>query len=336
MDWSTARKKFFALARGRRSTEATVDDGSSAVRAQFPVEHPEGHAVPFPRRPAPGPRLFDEPLAEPRAASLCVASGKGGTGKSVVTASLAALFGAQGRTLLIDADLGVGNAHILQNASPAASLVDVIEGRRSIADAVVPCGGRVDLIAAGSGVPRMSELSSYELHLIGSGVVEVETGYERVVVDSAAGLSRQTLLFATSCDAVLVVTTPDLTAMTDAYALFKVLANRRAELRPLLLVNRAPDEAAALETAARIGRVAARFLGEMPRLVGWCPEDPEVRRCVNARTPVVVGAPDSGFSLALRRAAVALEEELSGLHPAGFGRRMVEDLAFTGPKRGRG
>src|SRR5262245_4942765 len=138
MNWTDTRKKLLQMAAGR-------------------APRPDGEASPAPAR-----RHARKQPARPRPVSLCIASGKGGTGKSIVTAALAALFAPRGRTLLVDADFGVGNAHILQNISPRATCVDVVEGRESVRDALVACAQDVDLLAAGSGVPRMSEMSSYE------------------------------------------------------------------------------------------------------------------------------------------------------------------------------
>src|SRR5262245_41396618 len=173
-----------------------------------------------------------------RAPSLCIASGKGGTGKSIVTASLSELLSARGRTLLLDADMGVGNAHILHDVHPPRSLVDVVYGRCDLPEARTRCSSQLDLIAGGCGVSHMTALSGSELHRIAQGLARVEPEYDFLLVDSAAGISDQTLLFATSCDAVLVVTTPDATAMTDAYAFIKVLHARKPEAVPLLAINR--------------------------------------------------------------------------------------------------
>lgn len=261
-----------------------------------------------------------------RASSLCVASGKGGTGKTVVTASLASLFAVRGRTLIVDADFGVGNAHILQNVSPPKSFVEVVDGELELRDVLVPCSAQLDLLAAGSGVPRMTDLSSYELHVIASGLAELEPEYRFLIADSAAGVSPQTLHLARACDVVLVVTTPDLTAMTDAYAFLKVLHGRRQECRSLLLVNRARDEEEARETSERVTRVCRRFLGRAPRYVGWVPNDDEVTRCVNRQGPVVALAPDAPASRALRRVAVRVLEELDRGFARGIGSSLLHDL----------
>jgi flagellar biosynthesis protein FlhG len=304
MSWTNTRRKFLRMASGRpeRLMGRVLPDASGPVA----------------------------PIESARAAvSLCVASGKGGTGKSIVSASLASLFAARGATLLVDADFGVGNAHILQDVSPRATCVDVVEGRETVRAALVSCAKDLDLLAAGSGVPRMAELSSYELHLLAAGLIEVEPAYRTILVDSAAGVSAQTLAFARAADVTLIVTTPDLTAMTDAYAFLKLLFAGRAGSRAFLLVNRAADEDEAEEVTRRIARVGERFLGTAPRCIGWLPHDPAVSACVNRRGSVVNLEPGAEVSRAMRRVAAAIAEELALVQPKGFGRELQRELGFA-------
>ena len=310
MNWNETRKKLLQLASGRPQRPIGEGFGPGENGSDGEAEHGSaGEAA--------------------RAASLCIASGKGGTGKSVVTASLASLLAARGRTLIVDADMGVGNAHILQDVSPPATFVDVVEGRIGVCEAVVECGGELDLVAAGSGVPRMADLSSYELHVIASGLEELEPRYRFVLVDSAAGVSRQTLAFARACDLALIVTTPDLTAMTDAYAFLKLLVAGRSGARPLLLVNRARDEEEAEEVARRILRVGERFLGLAPKRIGWLPDDPAVSACVNRRGAVVELDPSAEVSRSLRQVAVAVLQELGKIQPQGLGRTLRDEVGYT-------
>jgi len=300
MSWTDTRKKLLQLASGRvprLGGEASPEQAGESER--------------------------------PRAVSLCIASGKGGTGKSIVTASLAALFAPRGRTLIVDADFGVGNAHILQDVSPESTCVDVVEGGKSVRDALTACGKNVDLLAAGSGVPRMSELSSYELHVLASGLRELEHEYRFVLVDSAAGVSPQTMAFARASDVTLIVTTPDLTAMTDAYAFLKLLFAGRAGTRALLLVNRAANAEEADEVTRRIARVGERFLGAAPRCIGWLPHDPLVSACVNRRGTVVHLEPGAEVSRSLRLIAAALAEELAPLPSKGLGEELQREVGFT-------
>lgn len=347
MDWTQTRKKLLQLATGRPEPvleEGAAVSGASAAAGAVPATNGRQAALSaWPATRAEPPREGDGGARTPtrstaaderlgravRARSLCVASGKGGTGKSVVAAALASLFSSRGRTLVVDADLGVGNAHILQDVSPPRTIVDVVEGRQCVRDVLVPCSGQVDLLAAGSGVPRLANLSSYEMHLVATGLEELEFDYRFLLVDSAAGVSRQTISFARASDLTLIVTTPDLTAMTDAYAFLKVLLGRRPEPRPLLLVNRARDEAEANDVTQRIVGVCDRFLGVRPRPIGWLPDDEAVISSVNRRGSVVVLEPHSEAAYSLRRTAVILLEELSRHHPRGLGHTLLADVGFS-------
>ena len=268
------------------------------------------------------PREVVGPQPVRRARSLCVVSGKGGTGKSVVSASLARIFSRGGRTLLVDADLGVGNAHILQGVTPRWTLADLFVGRAP-SQLVQSCGERLDLLAGGSGVARLASISYSDLARIGDALGELEPHYDYLIADCGAGISEATLAFARAADRVVVVTTPDLTAMTDAYAFLKVLGIPSTGPAPALVVNRAPDETVARDTAGRVEAVGRRFLGRGPDVLGWLPEDPSVTPSVNQRTPLVERSPRGPAALALEGLAQELLERLDGQHPRGLGRHLA-------------
>lgn len=269
------------------------------------------------------------PVEVPRAGSVCVASGKGGTGKSVVTASLADVFSRRGRTVIVDADLGVGNAHILQDVTPELSFVDVVDGKRGVRDIRVECRENLDLLGGGSGVSRMAGLSSWELHMLARGIEAVEPDYAHLVVDSAAGISNQTIAFAAASDVVLIVTTPDVTALTDAYAFLKALLLRRAESDPVFAVNRAASEAEACGVADRLIAVSRKFLGREPRFVGSLPEDRAVARSVHARVPVVRSEPGSAFARGIEALALRVQGELARKPARGLGRSMLRSAGYV-------
>jgi flagellar biosynthesis protein FlhG len=262
----------------------------------------------------------DRPLA---GHSLCVASGKGGVGKTVVSAALAQLFARLGRTLLLDGDLGVGNAHLLQDVQPARHLGHLAEGSAAVGDLVISCGPGLDLLAAGTGLPHMSDLDLQQRGRIARGLVEIEEEYRTSLVDSAAGVSEQTLSFAVAADATLLITTPDVTALTDAYAFFKVLRQRRPGAPTFLVVNRARDAREAERATARFVEVSGRFLGDAPRVLGWLPEDASVRLAVNQRRSVLRHEPRSAVSRALADLFARLERALAPLPAGGLGRGLL-------------
>lgn len=277
------------------------------------------------RQAAPsGPRI-----ATARAASLCVASGKGGTGKSVFTASLAAKLAAVGRTLILDADMGIGNAHILQGVSPERSFVELVAGTAAPHEIVARCADNLDLIAAGSGVSSMSELSPFEMHRIAEAIEQLETNYKYLLVDSAAGVSKQTVTFAATTDLVVVVTTPAVTAMTDAYAFLKVLLRCRPDVAPLLVVNRAHDLAEAQSVVKRMESVCQRFLSRKPRWIGWIPFDDRVLEAINARTAIVNHDPDSPAAKAIEHLSQVVLEEFEKTRVRGLGHSLMGRVVHT-------
>jgi flagellar biosynthesis protein FlhG len=268
-------------------------------------------------------------LAKVRAGSICIASGKGGTGKSVFTASLASCLAPRGKTLICDADMGIGNAHILQGVSPERSFVELVAGAANAREILAHCSDNLDLISAGSGVSNMAELSGRELHRIAEALQELEGEYSYLLVDSAAGISNQTVSFAAASDLVVVVTTPDVTAMTDAYAFLKVLLRTRPECQPLLVVNRAKDFEEARSVVRRIEKVCRRFLERAPRWIGWVPEDSAVQRAVNSRAPVVKHEPSSAAGRALEHLSLQVLDELSRTQQAGIGRYLSSRISYS-------
>ena len=296
MDWQTARRLVHLGSRTRSSLEDRNGSGDSSASA-----------------PA-------------RAASICVVSGKGGTGKSVVSAALASLYASRARTLIVDVDLGVGNAHILQNVAPQQSFVEVIERSARLADVRVGCRPGLDLISGGSGVSRLASLKPFELAMLAEELASVEHEYGYLVFDSAAGISAQTVAFATASDIVLLVTTPDITAMTDAYAFLKVLLRRRPDAVVRLVVNRVLDPLEGRRVAARMAEVSHKFLGAEVPCIGLLPDDRAAVRSVAARSPVVVTEPRATLSLALERLAADLAAELKAHPRVGAGARLTATM----------
>lgn len=275
------------------------------------------------------PRMQSESPMVPRAGSLCVASGKGGTGKSVFTASLSSRLSRRGRTLIVDADMGIGNAHILQGVAPERSFVELVAGTAAPREVVARCDDRLDLIAAGSGVSSMAELSPFEMHRIAEALEQLETDYRYLVVDSAAGVSNQTVAFTAASDLVVVVTTPAVTAMTDAYAFIKVLLRSNPSADPLLVVNRAHSFEEARSVVKRMETVCQRFLSRSPRWIGWIPDDDAVIQAVNARAAIINHDPSAPAAKALEHLSMVLLEEFDRTRMRGLGRSLLSRVSYS-------
>ena len=236
--------------------------------------------------PAPG-------LAE-QARAILVASGKGGVGKSNLSLNLAIAARALGRrVLLLDADVGLGNAEILAGVSASRHLADVLAGRCRLEEAVVPGPGGVDLLAGGHGLAELPPVDGLRWrHVLGQ---LAGRGWDLVVIDGGAGVGgavRPQLLAARE---LLVVTTPEPTALADAYAVIKLVAARGGGAVPRLwvAVNQVQRPAEGETAFARLAGVCRRFLGVEPQLLGLVPLDPQVRVAVRRQVPLLLAAPQS-------------------------------------------
>jgi len=147
------------------------------------------------------------------------------------------------RVVLLDADLGLANADILCNVQPRYNLAHVVSGQRSLADVVAPVparnGASFSLVAGASGLARMADLPEADRGRLVGELQTLQDSADVVIVDTGAGIGRNVLAFAAPADHVIVVTTPEPTAIADAYAVVKVLVRCGTSGRVSIMVNQA-------------------------------------------------------------------------------------------------
>ena len=224
--------------------------------------------------------------------TIAVASGKGGVGKSNIALNLAILLSAGGgKVALVDGDLGLANLDVLLDVDVRADLSHVISGTRRLEDVVMdlPCG--VQFVPGASGLARLADLSEFQRVKLVDELSALEADNDFVIVDTSAGIGPDVLHLVSAADVALVVTAPEPTAITDGYAVIKVLAQRNFEGQLSLLVNFASDRHEARQTFQRIRDVARQFLGARLLDAGYILADPKVREAVRKRQPFVLAFP---------------------------------------------
>lgn len=264
----------------------------------------------------------------PRARTLAVTSGKGGVGKTTMSVNLSVQLAQMGRrVVLIDADLGTANADVLCNLAPRGGLAQVVAGRLSLDEAMVDAPGGFRLVPGASGLAQMAALGEYERSRLMDQMHELEAAADLILIDTGAGVGPNVLGFLTAVDEVLVVTTPEPTAITDAYALIKTLVRakreRHEEPAVRMLVNQVRDEDEARAVYDRIAAVCQRFLQITPRLAGHVVSDPRVALSVRRRTPFVLESPTSLASMCLHRLAHRLDRHAAQPPGQSLFRRMT-------------
>jgi len=255
---------------------------------------------------------------------IAVTSGKGGVGKSNVAVNLAIKFAQAGKSVvLLDADLGLANADVLCNIDLPCNLSHVIARKKELRDVMVRAPGGFHLIGGASGLARMADLTDFDRQRLVDALGELEQQCDIILIDTGAGISPNVLSFTRAADHVLVVTTPEPTAITDAYAVVKVISRDGCERRLSLLVNqtRSPGEGRVVHE--RIAKVARQFLGVSVLDAGSIPMDDQGSRAVRKRTPFMLGAPRCAAAGSIGQLAVRLEQGVAGKSEhGGFFNRM--------------
>jgi flagellar biosynthesis protein FlhG len=233
------------------------------------------------------------PLARPpgkQARITAVTSGKGGVGKTFLSANLAAALARQGeRVLVLDADLGLANLDVVLNLFPKVTLHDVFTGKNTLDQAIVPAPGGFHVLLAGSGMVEYSRLTPEVRDQLVGAVTQVRPRFDRILLDTGAGISDVVLYTVSLADEVLIVTTPEPTALTDAYATIKVLATTQGRRDLRLVVNQVTRPGDGRTIRGQLQQVVDRYVSpglDSPvklEFVGEIATDKTVREAVTRR-----------------------------------------------------
>lgn len=250
---------------------------------------------------------------------LGIASGKGGVGKSNLAVNLACALGRAGKKILLfDADFGLGNTDILLGITTGATLADAWRDGQPLSDIACPLGDGVTLIPSGSAQFALADADSLMVDGLLYELERFMQSFDLVIVDTGAGVhqrNRDTLLF---CDQIVIVTTPDPTALTDSYATIKLVAQRDPRKPFAVVVNMAERIADGEETFIQLARVAEKYLKIELESWGVVPLDPRVPKAIRQQQAVVRCFPGTAASLAIARIASRVAKQPFAVPPKGI------------------
>lgn len=250
----------------------------------------------IPLRSAPRPRRV-----------IGISGGKGGVGKSTIAVNLACTFGRLGmRTLLLDGDLGMADLNLLLDVEPKKSLLDLIDGTGG--DEILVDAHGIRLLP---GLNGSSELANLDAELRGElmrKVTQLAQRFDTTVIDTGAGIHRDTMSLVASADEVVVVATPEPLSTADAYACLKVLALQHGVTRMMVLPNNCRGEAEAQMVVQRLATLARRFLRVELVALPYVPRDASLEETTPG-TPHALARPDGRFARAIKRVARALDAQ---------------------------
>jgi flagellar biosynthesis protein FlhG len=246
---------------------------------------------------------------------MAITSGKGGVGKTFVSANLAAALAKRGhRVLVLDADLGLANLDVVLNLYPKTTLHDVFTGKAKLEEAIIKAPGGFSVLLAGSGMVEYSRLTPEVRDDFIRIMESLVPKYDVVLLDTGAGISDVVLFAVSLASEVLLVATPEPTSLTDAYATIKVLVGQQKRQNIRLIINQTARLGDGRAITVQLQQVLDRFVpgepGRPVRLVhmGDIPADPAVRQAIMRRQLLMQTTPSCPAGLAMAQLAVKIEE----------------------------
>jgi flagellar biosynthesis protein FlhG len=261
--------------------------------------------------------MTDPAMAPPAAAVetqgrvLAVASGKGGVGKTWFAITLSHALSKRGRrVLLFDGDLGLANIDIQLGLMPRHDLGSVVAGKLTLNQAATRFeAGGFDVIAGRSGSGSLANIPPSRLQLVADDLVLMARTYDRVILDLGAGVDKAVRQLAGSARTILVVTSDEPTALTDAYAFIKITAIERPQTDIRVVVNAANSSREGERTYSTLLKACQGFLRISPRLAGVVRRDTRVREAIRNQTLLLTRYPNSEAALDVEALADRLMED---------------------------
>ena len=241
---------------------------------------------------------------------IAITSGKGGVGKTNIAVNMAIAYAQIGKkVILIDGDLGMANVNVLLNIVPQFNLMQVINHQKKMSEIILDTEFGIKFIAGANGFSKIANLTVEELDYFAQEFSSLSNA-DIIIIDTGAGIANNVLQFVAAADEVYVVTTPEPTAITDAYGIIKIitteLVNRNINLK--LLVNRVHSADEGKRISERIITIVGQFLNYKVDYIGFVYDDPAVQASVIRQKPFIVVNPTSKPAMCIKHIVGRIEK----------------------------
>jgi flagellar biosynthesis protein FlhG len=252
---------------------------------------------------------------------ITITSGKGGVGKTNISVNLALAYARMGRKVVVmDADLGLANVNVILNVIPKYNLYHVIRKQKTMRDILVETDYGISIVPGASGFSQIANMNDDERQNF---INELNTlsAADIIIIDTSAGVSSNVMDFIAAADDAVIITTPEPTAITDAYGIIKIIATEyeSPNMGLKLVVNRVKSVAEAKKVADRMTNIAGQFLNLKVDYLGFIYDDSAVSHAVLRQRPFMVVDPKCRASLCVQHIVDRMEKSGGGKSAGGFG-----------------
>jgi flagellar biosynthesis protein FlhG len=241
---------------------------------------------------------------------IAIASGKGGVGKTNISINLALAYAQIGKKVIVmDADLGLANVNVVLGMIPKYNLYHLIRKQKRMSDIILDTNYGIQIVAGASGFSKIANLSDEERESFIHELSGLQTA-DIIIIDTSAGVSNNVLSFVRAADDALIITTPEPTAITDAYGIIKIIATEidNMNLGLKLIVNRVKTVTEGRRVAERVINIAGQFLNLKVDYLGYVYDDPAVQNAVLRQKPFLISDPSGKASICLKHIVGRLEK----------------------------
>jgi len=255
-----------------------------------------------------------------KARVITVTSGKGGVGKTNLSVNMALAFARLGKKVVVmDADLGLANVNVMLNMIPKYNLYHVIKKQKTIREILVETEYGISIVAGASGFSQIANMGEEDRKVFISELDSLSNA-DIIIIDTSAGVSSNVLDFIAAADDAVIITTPEPTAITDAYGIIKIIATEydSVNMGLKLVVNRAKGAAQAKGVADRMINIAGQFLNLKLDYLGFIYDDISVSHAVLRQKPFMVVDPKCKASICVQHIVDRMDRN-KPIDSAGFG-----------------